>query len=597
MTMLTKRIGIAVALFTVLATAVDAHAQSGVVAAAHPLAIQEGERVLQNGGNAIEAAVVTAAVLAVVEPYASGIGGGGYMVIRLRTGQDIVIDSNVTAGQSATADMFRDAGGTVFPSNQINSGGLAVGVPGALRSWDEALTISRTQLGGTMTLREALQPAIALATNGFAVSDAFIAILQRNRTRLGIFPATSAIFLPDPPLTTGSILTQPDLARTLQMVADQGIDVFYRGIIADAISQTVTNPATVPDPPFAILGGFIDPIDLAAYDIRRRNAVSGTYRGFKVVTSGPPSAGVMLLEMLNILEGFPLGSSTFGFQEGNTVQAMIETMKLSYADRNEYVGDPDFVAVPVQGLTSKGYAETRRSLIDSTLTTSLPVPQRAGDPFPFEVSGPIAVLASFGAEEEPETLAHESSTTHMSVIDRDRNMVSYTTTLSELWGSGMVVPAFGFPLNNSLRNFTTNATGVGINDPEPGKRPRSFISPALVFNADDSPRLVVGSAGGATIPTIVLGMISGVLDHQTTIQLAIAAPRFFNRNRRTTSDHNTRYEPAEFALPQSLLDDLGLRGQTMIQNTLPFGAAQGIAIAPVTGTLSRGTDPRRGGEF
>lgn len=598
MAMMLKCIGVTAAVFVVaLAGAGGAYAQSGMVAAAHPLAIQEGERALQNGRNAIEAAVVTAAVLAVVEPYASGLGGGGYMVIHLGSGQDIAIDSNVTAGQATSPDMFKDANGVVFPSNEINSGGLAVGVPGALRHWDEALRISRTQLGGTMTLREALQPAIQLATDGFAASETFVAILERNRPRLEIFPATSAIFLPDPPLAVGSMLKQPDLARTLQMVADQGIDVFYRGTLAAAISQTVTNPDTVPNPPFTIHPGFIDASDLATYDIRTQDAVSGMYRGLKVVTAGPPSAGIMLLEMLNILEGFPLGSGTFGFQQGDTVQAMIETMKLSYADRNEYVGDPGFVMVPVRGLTSKGYADTRRGLIDAMLRTSLPVPQRPGDPFPFDGPAAMAGLATRGAGDELEVVAPEHSTTHMAVLDGNGTMVSYTTTLSELWGSAMVVPGFGFLLNNSLRNFTTNATGAGINDPGPGKRPRSFISPALVFNADNSPRLVVGSAGGATIPAIVLGMISGVLDHQTTIQEAIAAPRFFNRNRRTTTDHDTRYEPAPFDLPPLLLDDLGLRGQTMIQNTLPFGAAQGIAITPVTGTLSRGTDPRRAGEF
>ena len=566
-----------------------ARAQSGMVAAAHPLAIREGERVLQNGGNAIEAAVVTAAVLGVVEPYASGIGGGGFMVVRLAgTGEEFVIDSSVTAPQSTTPDMFIGV-----PEPEINSGGLAVGVPGALQHWDEALRISRLLLGGSLSLRDALQPAVDLAANGFEVSDTFIAILRRHRTRLGTFPDTAAIFLPNPPLQEGSLLRQPDLAGTLQMVADQGIEVFYRGAMADALADIVANPRTVASPPFPIRAGRMQPADLAAYDIQRRDVVSGTYRGLTVVSAGPPSGGITLIEMLNILEGFPFGGDAFGFQGGDTVQAMMESMKLAYADRTAFVADPAFVTVPVRGLTSRDYARTRRNLL--RLDRSLRVPQAAGDPSPFDGAVGARALAGAGEEELLDTAKHESSTTHFSVIDREGNLVSYTTTLSELWGSAMVVPGFGFLLNNSLRNF--NTAGTGINRPEGGKRPRSFMSPALVFNADATPRLVVGAAGGGTIPAIVLGVITGVLDHQKTIQEAISAARVVNENRSTGSSSHTRYEPGDFALPPDLVLDLVDRGQTMIQNTLPFGAVQGIAVDPATGTLSRGADPRRGGQF
>ncbi len=343
----------AVALSVVLIVGnVGVRGQSGMVAAAHHLAIEEGEKVLQNGGNAIEAAIVTAAVLNVVEPYASGLGGGGFMVVHIAsTGEDFVIDSDVTAPERATERMFIDPDtDQPFPDREINSGGIAVGVPGALRHWEEALRISRLRLGGTMTLRDALQPAINLAKVGFPVSDTFISILRRNRTRLAIFPDTAAIFLPNPSLEEGSILKQPDLARTLQVIADQGVDVFY------TISDAVKNPRTE-NPPFPIHPGLIEPTDLAVYDIKTRDVVSGNYRGFNIVSSGPPSGGVTLIEMLNILEGFPFGSDTFRFLEGNTVQTMIEAMKLSYADRTAFVADPDFVSAPVQGLTSKDYLE------------------------------------------------------------------------------------------------------------------------------------------------------------------------------------------------------------------------------------------------
>jgi gamma-glutamyltranspeptidase / glutathione hydrolase len=587
--------GLALLAFLVSGGSYPAGAQTGMVAAAEPLAIEAGERVLASGGNAIEAAVVAAAVLNVVEPYASGIGGGGFMVVHIAsTGQEFVIDSNVTAPQATTPNMFIDpATGAPYPAREINSGGIAVGVPGALRHWDEALRLSQFLLGGTMSLRDALQPAIDLATNGFPVSASFLAIRDRHRTRLNFFPDTRAIFFPSPPLEEGSILRQPELAATLQAIADQGIDVFYIGPIADAISEIVRTPQ-VENPTFPIHPGRIDPSDLAFYEIRNRDAVSGTYRGFRIVSSGPPSAGITLIEMLNILEGFPLGDATFGFLEPNTAQAMIEAMKLSYADRTRWIADPAFVTVPVVGLMSRDYATTRRQLIqlDSSLTEGS---QLAGDPRPFDTSPAVPRRT-----EVPGELV-QASTTHLSVIDSHGNMVSYTTTLSELWGSGMVVPGYGFLLNNSLRNFSTSTTG--INSPRPGKRPRSFISPSLVFTPDGQPRLVIGSAGGGTIPAILLEVITGVLDHQKTVQDAISASRFENEN---SSTQHTRYENVtpDFDLPASLVQELMNRGQVMSRYTIPpstqpvtFGASQGIEIDPVTGNLGRGRDPRRGGDF
>jgi gamma-glutamyltranspeptidase/glutathione hydrolase len=592
---------LSIVLTGLLATTQGARAQTGMVAAAELLAIEEGERVLANGGNAIEAAVVTAAVLAVIEPYASGLGGGGFMLVHIgSTGEEFVIDSNVTAPQAASTDMFIDPGtGQPYPAQEINSGGIAVGVPGALRHWNEALRLSELLLGPTMSLSDALQPAIDRATNGFPVSSSFLAIRNRNRTRLNFFPDTRAIFFPSPPLEKLSLLTQPDLANTLRMVAAQGIDVFYNGPIAQAISDIVQSPR-VESPTYPIHPGRIVPSDLAIYELRTREPVSGTYRGHRVVSAGPPSGGATLVELMNILDRFDFGTATFGFQEPNTVQAMIEAMKLSYADRTRWVADPAFVYVPVRGLTSSGYADERRARIG--LTSSLPEGSAlAGDPRPYDA------LSSAGETEEEawDSATPDSSTTHISVIDRAGNMVSYTTTLSELWGSGMVVPGYGFLLNNSLRNFTTSGSTTAINRPQPGKRPRSFISPTLVFTAAGQPRMVTGSAGGGAIPAIVSGVISSVLDHGKTIEQAIAAPRFENENQTMGSSRRTQYESvpfSEFVLPDALVQELSARGQTMLIHTVgsqatSFGASQGIEIDPVTGALTRGRDPRRGGDF
>jgi len=582
-----------------------AGARTGMVAASDPLAIEAGERALAEGRNAIEAAVVAAAVLGVVEPHASGIGGGGHMVVHIAsTGQEFVIDSNVTAPHAATPDMFIDPDtGEPYPAREIHSGGIAVGVPGTVRHWDEALRLSQSLLGGTMSLSEALKPAITLANDGFAVSAAFLTVRDRNRRRLKFFPDTRYAFFPTPPLLAGSILRQLDLAATLQTIADEGADAFYNGPIADAICDVVRAPRTE-DPAYPIHPGRMKPRDLAAYKIKKRAPVSGTYRGYRVVSSPPPSGGIMMIEMLQILEGFPLGSDTFGFLEPNTAHVMIEAMKLSYADRNRWIADPDFVHVPVAGLTSRDYAAARRELID--LDDSLSEGEGlAGDPTSFDAASPGRDESRQRALEEPlhmEPSLHQgSSTTHLSVIDSAGNIVSYTTTLSELWGSGMVVPGFGFLLNNSLRNFSTSKKG--INSPKPGKRPRSFVSPSLVFSPQGEPRMVVGSAGGGAIPAILLGVVTGVLDHARTIQDAIAAPRFENEN---SPHHGTRYESVApgFDLPESLVQALSDRGQSMSPyatsqdgDPVTFGVSQGIAIDAATDAPSRGTDPRGDGDF
>jgi gamma-glutamyltranspeptidase/glutathione hydrolase len=551
--------------------------KNGLVAAAEPHAVQVGEAVLSHGGNAIEAAVATAAALGVVEPYASGIGGGGFMVIHLaEAGRDLVIDSRVIAPQSATPDMF-----VGLPDDSTLSGGLPVGVPGAVRHWETALAVSRDLLGGTLSFSDLLQPAIRLAADGFPLSDTFIAILQRN-TRLALFPDSTAVFHPS--LKAGDTLVQTDLARTLHMLAEGGPDAFYAGPIAEALVRAVQRPATT-DNGKKILPGRMTGKDLTSYSIKRRDPLFGDYRGHKLITVGPPASGVNVLEMLNILEHYPIGTAGFRNLETNTAHLMIEAMKLAYADRVHYLADPEFVSVPVAGIVSKGFAEQRQKSID--LNRSLELPVRHGD----AGSSPGVV------HEDSETSQEESSsTTHISVIDARGNMVSYTTTLSELFGSAMVVPGFGYLLNDTLRDFDRD--GSGPNAPAGGKRPKSGISPMVILKDDGSPRAVLGAAGGNRIPAIVFSLVTNLLDHRLGMEATVNAPRFVNENRlKGDGVSQTRREPPPFQLEQSLLDELRGRGQTLLKNSLTFGAAQGIAVDPDTGVLTKGIDGRRGGEF
>jgi gamma-glutamyltranspeptidase / glutathione hydrolase len=564
----------------------DLTIRKGLVAAAHPDAMAAGQNILDGGGNALEAAVVTAACLAVVEPYASGLGGGGFMVAHLaRPGETFVLDSRVTAPQSAKSNMFENV-----ESEAIDSGGLPVGVPGAVRHWAEALQRSRTLLNGSLTLATALKPAIRLASEGFRVSETFESIGQAPNTnaRLKLFPETERLFAN---LHRGDRLVQPELARTLQLISAHGPATFYEGPVARAIVETVRNPPAKSDS--GVLSGGMTAEDLTGYQVRERAPLRSSYRSrgtneiYHLLTAGPPAGGLSVLEMMNILEDLPVETDG-GELVPQSIHLMIECMKLAYADRVFYVGDPEAVRVPAAGLISKGFAAERRKRIDPN--SQIPLPAGHGDVTPFEDA---RFSAATGEPCESWITEDDISTTHLSVVDRWGNMVSYTTSLSAMFGSAMVVPGFGFLLNDSLRDF--NVKGTGPNAPGPGKRPKSGMSPMLVFDENGEERAVVGAAGGNRIPAIVYTILVRMLEANQCVSDAIAAARFVNESRRTgVGVSDTRVEQLVAA---EVVEFLRARGQTVHVNTKDFGAAQGLDIKNHGSVVEKGTDPRRTSEI
>ena len=558
----------------------------GVVAVSHPLAAEAGARMLENGGNAIDAAAAIQFALNVVEPQFSGIGGGGFMVIHLaKQNKTFVVESREKAPAAATPDMFL---GQTFTG--ASTSGLAVGVPGTLMGVDHAL-----RKWGTKSLRYTLRPAIKLAEEGFEINRFLAANIDSSRTELQ--PETKAIFrLPDgSPLPEGYLLKQPDLAKTFRLIARHGIDVFYKGEIADAIveaqKRTQIGDAGV---------GRMTKADLAAYDIKIRKPVEGTYRGYTVKSMSPPSSGgLSVIMMLKLLEPFPVGDASqgWGFGSPKTMNTMIEAMRTTFADRAVWMGDSDFVPVPERGLLSECFLATRRALIDPL--SRMPTPD-AGDPNPCNVAAIDSDTRLALAPLDEEKGIH---TTHFSVVDKWGNMVSYTTTIESTWGTGIMVPGYGFLLNNELTdfNFTPQydaATGnPGANDVAPFKRPRSSMSPSMLFK-NGKPVAAYGSPGGSTIINSVFNMTLNLIDHGMTIQQAINAPRLSV----TSAGGSVSCEPGmEPAFPQISLDFLSSLGHSLPMVggvptcTSNIGSVQGVVVDLRTGKQYGGADQRREG--
>jgi len=531
--------------------------------------------VLRSGGNAVDAAVAAAATLGVTEAYSAGIGGGGFMVVYLaRQRRVMTIDGRETAPAGFREDSFIDpATGQPIPFAERVTSGLGVGVPGTVATWQKAL-----RQYGTRPLGKLLAPAIRVAERGFVVDQTFHDQTVANAARFAAFPATAELFLPGgaaPPV--GSVLRNPDLAGTYRLLARHGTFPFYRGRVAEAIASTVQDPPVDPASTLNVRPGLMTEADLAAYRALDRRPTRVRYRGHQVYGMGPPSSGGSTVgEALNILEGYDLGAESY-------TQALfhyLEATRLAFADRNRWVGDPDFVEVPLRGLLSQGFADERRCLIGETANVS-PVPP--GDPFPpFGPGCPAGGQAVAGPAERP-------ATTHLSVADRWGNVVSYTLTIEQTGGSGIVVPGYGFLLNNELTDFNPAPLFAGVPDPNlpaPGKRPRSSMSPTIVFR-DGRPVLAVGSPGGATIITTVLQILMEHLDRGRSLPEAIAAPRVSQRNG-TLSDA----EPAFLTSPEAAaLQALGERFQSVPE----IGAAAGIAFLG-KGRLQAAAEPvRRGG--
>ncbi len=526
----------------------------GAAASVEKLATEAAVGILRRGGNAVDAAVASAAVLGVTEPFSCGIGGGGFMVIRTAGGRVTTIDGRETAPMAMhPTSMWEN--GSPLPFNDARYSGLSVGVPGTVETWADAL-----ENYGTMSLAAVFAPAIHVARHGYVIDQVWFDQVNANRDWFDDIPASAALFL-DPdgtPRDVGTVFTNPALAKTYERIAHLGEKGFYRGAVADALVQTVRHPVVSPSANHVWRPGVIKMRDLHTYIAPERAPTHVNYRGLDVYSMGPPSSGGSTVgEALNILEGYDLSSMT----REAALHYYLEASRYSFVDRNAFLADPDYFEVPLAGLLSEEYAATRRALITAT---AAPGPVPPGDPYPFE-----------GGE----------TTTHLTTSDKSGTVVSYTFTIESTGGAGLVVPGYGFLLNNELTDFNFNST-THPNRVEGGKRPRSSMAPTIVTSGG-RPFLALGSPGGATIITTVLQMLLDRVDLGMTLPQAIADPRASQRNAADTGA-----EPAFLLTPERTA--LVGRGHRFV-NAGEIGAATGIEFLAGGGVLAAAEPVRRGG--
>jgi len=525
----------------------------GMVVTSHTLATEIALEVLKEGGNAIDAAVTAGFALAVTQPRSGTIGGGGFMLYAPGNGDDVeAIDYREKAPAAATETLFQDDSGEVVP-NRSRFTHQAAGVPGTVAGL--ALALERH---GTLTLKQALTPAIRLARDGFIVPDRFTEGLEQARERLVRWPATLEAFYKEDGTAwqPGERFVQPDLASTLERIANLGTRDFYEGETAQLIVDEMQRH-----------DGLITLEDLRSYQPAIRQPIHGTYRGHDVYSMSPPSSGgTHIVQILNILEGYDLAQ--LGHNSAASIHRMSEAMKLAYADRASFLGDTDFVEVPLAGLTSKAYANDLREGIE---------PERARPSSDIRAGTPAAY-------ESPET-------THFSIVDRWGNAVSNTYTINFSYGSGITVAGAGFLLNNEMDDFSAkpgvpNAYGLiggEANKIEPGKRMLSSMSPTIVRRNGEN-YLVSGSPGGSRIITTTLQVLLNVIDHGMNIQTAVNAPRIHHQ-----------WLPDEIRIEQGISADTIQKLEAMGHRVIPasaMGAIQSILIND-DGKLHGGADPRR----
>jgi gamma-glutamyltranspeptidase / glutathione hydrolase len=486
----------------------------GAAATVDTLATQAAIDTLRKGGNAVDATVTAAGVLGVVEPFSCGIGGGGFMVIRDgRTGRITTLDHREKSPAAMTPMSFWQ-NGAPLAFDPARYSGMSAGVPGTPLGWERAL-----KRYGTISLKKALKPGARIARRGFVVDQVFRDQIAGNGTYFNDVPSTAELYLDDSgqPLAVGTRVRNPDMAKLYGRVGRLGAERgFYRGAVADAIVDAVRNPPTVDTPAHPWLPGVMTAADLRDYTAPFRDPTKISYRGLDVYGMGPPSSGGTTDgEALNILEGFP----DFGRDRVLSLHRYLEASRLAYADRNAYLADPAFFDVPLRGLLSDSFAAERRPLIGATAANAT-VP--AGDPY-----------GNVGPGLATATVTHPNqSTTHLSVADRKGNVVSYTFTIESIGGNAIVVPGYGFLLNNELTDFNYDST-THPNRVEGGKRPRSSMAPTIVQH-HGRPFLAIGSPGGSMIPTTVLQTFINRVDFGMTLPEAILAPRASQRNGPTT---------------------------------------------------------------
>ncbi|MBB5929782.1 gamma-glutamyltransferase [Streptomyces echinatus] len=545
----------------------------GAVASVDADASAAGIEVLRHGGNAVDAAVATAAALGVTEPYSAGIGGGGYFVYYDAKSRTVhTIDGRETAPLSADSDLFTENGKPLAFADAVSSG-LGVGTPGTPATWQTALDQWGSERLGTL-----LRPAERLARDGFTVDDTFRSQTASNETRFRYFPDTARLFLPNGRLpVVGSTLKNPELARTYEQLGRQGVGAIYRGDIGDDIVKTVEHPPVDPASGWNARPGKLAEKDLAVYRAKLQAPTRTSYRGLNVYSIAPSSSGGTTVgEALNILEGTNLSKAS----EVQYLHHFIESSRIAFADRGRWVGDPASENVPTKQLLSQRFADSRACLIKDDAVLGSPL--APGDP-----RHPAA--CGKGGTAAPTTYEGEN-TTHLTVADKWGNVVAYTLTIEQTGGSGITVPGRGFLLNNELTDFSFAPANPAVHDPNlpgPGKRPRSSISPTIVLDRHGKPVVAVGSPGGATIITTVLQTLTGFLDRHLPLVDAIAAPRASQRNAA-----QTELEPALY--DSDLRKRLEAVGHNFKLNP-EIGAATGVQRLPNGKWLAAAEKVRRGG--
>jgi gamma-glutamyltranspeptidase/glutathione hydrolase len=522
-----------------------------MVVAAHPLAVQAGMEMLRRGGNAVDGAIATAAALNAAEPFASGIGGGGFMIIHLaRLKRTTVINFRERAPHLASPRMFKDKG--VEEREWRTSSGLAVAVPGALAGWDLAL-----RKYGTRTLAEALAGAIAIAEQGFVVSPTFSSINKDEYERLiKNLPEGSCYLNEGLPYEPGDRFRNPDLARTLRLIAADGVREFYQGEVGRKLVAAVRAK-----------GGIMTAEDLASYEPFEREPLQGKYKDVTILTAPPPaSGGLHLIQFLNIIERWPVRS--WGQNSVPFVHHLSEALRFIFADRERYLGDPNFASVPVRWLTSKEYAAG--------------VASRIRDDRPLE---------DYPYGEYRQDERDTANTTHLCVLDRDGNIVALTQSINDFFGTGIVPEGTGFLLNDHMDDFADDTQSV--NAPGPGRRPVSSMGPLILFRGG-KPFLALGSPGGTRIFSSLTQIVLNVSEFGMSLDEAIEAPRFFS----FSAEGKPGPIAVEARFPEKVITALRAMGQEVeVREAYDkyFGGAQGIMVLKRKKIIHGGADSRRDG--
>ncbi|PLT30041.1 gamma-glutamyltransferase [Peribacillus deserti] len=531
----------------------------GMVATAHYLATEVGANVLKKGGNAVDAAIAIQFALNVVEPMMSGIGGGGFMMVYdAKTKKTTIIDSRERAPGGAKPDMFLNQNGQPIPFDQRVMSGTSVGVPGTLKGLEKA-----HDRWGTKPMAQLINPSIQLAEKGFSIDSVLAKSIADSKEKLSRTAAKKVFLRGSAPLKEGDKLVQKDLAKTFKLIRSKGSDVFYQGEIGKQLAKTVQEK-----------GGALKLSDLNKYSVTVDQPIWGEYKGYKIASMPPPSSGgVFLLQMLKILDSYQL--SQYEVRSWQKYHLLAEAMHLSYADRAAYAGDPEFVNVPLKGLLDPDYIKERQALISMDQAAKT---VKAGDPWKYENESPDYSIVP---QKDDKKIGQ---TTHFTVADKWGNTVSYTTTIEQVFGSGIMVPGYGFMLNNELTDF--DAVPGGANGVEPYKRPLSSMTPTIVFE-NNKPVLTVGSPGGPTIIASVLQTILHSLEYDMELKAAVEEPRIYTNN-------PGNYQ-REKGIPAETLDKLKQLGHSFGSTEAEIGNVQSILIDHKEGHFKGVADSSRNG--